>query len=421
MGKLEIILSNGKSLRKNLSNKVARDLELGKNLLDIKAIADAIFLTEDAIHARKQIKEVKISLHNEYSNDLSEHITQLLEFLFNKSIKVSFTAEGVQSQIKYGSDYIKNGYTCLFSGGLDSFSGILNSKNHFGHVEGAFTNHADLKSTIGFIRKLERLVLSKHGIRVTIIPSEKNNDYTRVSRGALYVLNSLLLKNSNVIVSEVGPTMYQPKFTVLDDITFTTHPQVMELSKKIAGEVLNTRVKIIEPYEDLTKAEAAAISPEKKYLGLTCSCRTVRWCNSKKPNGDSCYGCIIRRLAFLVAGIKDSGYRRDVLTLGNNDKEQYDNALHLLRFNLDVLKDFDDIPEYTKSIISSYNKEDLFRRFSLDTYAGLYLLDKSGKLPDKNFRWFLDNALQVVSKDDLTERIAHVRSKKFKLDYNHSY
>lgn len=420
MGKLEIILNDGKSIRINLSNTVARDLELGRSLLDLKAIADSIFLTEDMIHGGKQISEIKISLHNGYNNNLSEYITQLLEFLFNKSIKVSFTTEGVQSQIECGNDDIKKGYTCLFSGGLDSFSGILNSQNYFGHVKGAFTNHADFKGT-KFIRKLEKKVLSRNNIRVTIISAEKNKDYTRITRGALYLLNSLLLKNSNIIISEVGPTMYQPKFTVLDDITFTTHPQVMELSKKIAEETLNTKIRVIEPYENLTKSEAAAISPEKNYLGLTCSCRTVRWCNSKKPNGDSCYGCIIRRLAFIVAGVKDSEYRRDMLTLNNNNNEQYDNALHLLRFNLDILKDFESIPEYTKNIIESYKKKDLFKRFSLDTYAGLYLLAKTGKLPDKNFRWFLDNALQVVTRDDLTERIAYVRDRKFKPNYDPHY
>jgi len=417
--KVKVILNDGKIYSKAISDISVTPERIGNRLNDLKSIASSIFLIEDEIKKGKGIREVCIPLCEDYSRDVNDTIERLLEFLFCKMIKVTLT-KNPQRRLKEISDTFSDGYTCLFSGGLDSYSGILNSSKNYGKVEGAFTRHADQKHLGHLIDTLQKMILNRYGIDVKKIDTVENKNYTRKTRGILYILNSLLLKNTNVVISEVGPTMYQPRFTLLDDISFTTHPKILEFSKKVAKTVLDVEVSIIKPNENLTKAEVVAASPEKEHIKLTCSCRTMRWCNSTKPNGDTCYGCMMRELAMIVAGAEDGKYRNNILVSKESGRDQYSNILHLLRFSIDFLNDFEEIPNYTTEIIKKYRKEEVFRRFSLDTFAGLLLLKKEGKLMDTVYLKFLELALKTISKDELEDRIESVKDGKFKPDFKNT-
>lgn len=419
MKKVKVVLNDGRTYSRAISDISVVPERIGNRLNDLKSIASSIFLIEDEIKRGKGIREVCIPLYEGYSNNVNDTIERLIEFLFSKIIKVTFTKDP-QRRLKDVSDTFSDGFTCLFSGGLDSYSGILNSSRNYGKVIGAFTRHADQKQLGHLIDKLQNNVLGKYGIDVKTIDTIENKNYTRLTRGILYVLNSLLLKNANLVISEVGPTMYQPCFTLLDDISFTTHPKVLEFSKRVAEEVLGIDVKIIKPNENLTKAEVVAASLEKDHIKLTCSCRTMRFCNSTKPNGDTCYGCIMRRLAMIVAGVQDGQYRNDILVSKGSIREQYSNILHLLRFSMDFLNDFEGIPSYTTEIIRKYRKEEVFRRFSLDTFAGLLLLKSEGKLLDTVYLKFLESILKTISKDELENRIGSVRNGEFKPDFKNT-
>jgi 7-cyano-7-deazaguanine synthase in queuosine biosynthesis len=410
--KVKVILNDGESFDKIISNSIGVPFNVSNKLIDLKTIASSIFLIEDIINNGRNVREIRIPLYENYSSNLNNLIERLIEFLFNKSIKINFV-KNPQKHLMDIQDTFSDGHTCLFSGGLDSFAGILSSKENCGQVIGAFTRHADQKYLSNLIKKLQNNALRKYNVDIKTIDTDKNKDYTRITRGILYLLNALLLKNNKIIIPEVGPTMYQPRLTLLDDVSFTTHPRVMKFSKKIAEEVLGTKINIIIPNENLTKAEVAAISLEKNYIKLTCSCRTTRWCNSNKPNCGICYGCIIRRLALLVAGVEDSEYRSDILISKESRNEQYCNILHLLQFSLDFLNDFENIPNYTTEIIKKYKKEDLFERFSLDTFAGLLILKKKDKLLDNIFLKFLGSALKIVSREKLEDRIESVRNNEF--------
>jgi hypothetical protein len=414
--KVKVILDDGRTYTKSISDISVIPWKVGIRLGDLKTIASSVFAIEDEIKKGNDIREVRVPLFGDYSPNVSDMIERLIEYLFSKIIKVTLT-KNPQQRLKDISDDFLNGFTCLFSGGLDSYSGILNSNSNYGKVIGAFTRHADQRQLGHLIDRLQNSVLGNHGIVVETIDTIENKNYTRLTRGILYVLNSLLLRNTNIVISEVGPTMYQPRFTLLDDISFTTHPRIIEFSKKVAEEVLDTDVKIIKPNENLTKAEVAATCPEKTHIKLTCSCRTMRFCNSGKPNGDTCYGCIMRRLALLVAGVQDGAYRKDILTLTESVREQYSNILHLLRFSMDFLSDYEGLPTYMTDIIRKYGKREVFRRYSLDTFAGLLLLRKEGKLTDPIYVKFLESALKTISIDELEDRIESVRSGEFKPDF----
>jgi hypothetical protein len=92
----------------------------------------------------------------------------------------------------------------------------------------------------------------------------------------------------------------------------------------------------------------------------------------------------------------------------------------LLRFSIDFLNDFEGIPSHTTEIIKKHRKEEVFRRFSLDTFAGLLLLRTEGKLLDTVYQKFLESALKTTSKDALEDRVGSVRDGEFKPDFKNT-
>jgi len=412
---VKIILNDGSSYIVNPWMQFEESFQTGNKLLDLISIAQCFFLLEDEVKTGKRIKEIDIPLCESYSHELSFELELLTEFLFHKNIKVKLL---VKEQRRFNIiDEFLDGYTCLFSGGIDSFSGILNTWKNFGNANGLATVHADQRQLKKLLRSLQKNALEKYSIPVMTADAVKNKNYTRVSRGILYILNAMLAKNKTIVISEIGPTMYQPHFTVLDDVSLTTHPQVVKSAKKICQEVLKTDLAFLKPNENLTKAEVVAVGPEKEYLKETCSCRTIRFCNRDRKNCGCCYGCVIRKVAMLVADVNDAPCRDEVSLFCNNGLESSDNILHLANFSLNFLGGYENMPRYVTETIKQYDKEAVFERFSLDTFSALWILKKQEKLNDKTLLRFLDSALKSVTADELENRIASVREEKFKPDF----
>jgi len=232
-----------------------------------------------------------------------------------------------------------------------------------------------------------------------------------MTRGILYVLNAVLLGNRNIIVPEIGPTMFQPPFTLFDEISVTTRPHILQSAKKIAESVTDQTITIIKPNEDLTKAEVAMASPKPEFLKETYSCRSTSFADSKAPHCGSCYGCVVRRLAVEVAGVIDRRYRMEGLT-----GEGADNTAHLIRFSADFLSDPESLPRYATEIIGRYHKQDLFERFAMDNLAGLMSLSEKGTghvLQTK----LLELAFHAADRAELMERIETVRDHKYEPDF----
>jgi hypothetical protein len=220
-----------------------------------------------------------------------------------------------------------------------------------------------------------------------------------------------LIRNKNIIVPEIGPTMYQPPFTLLDELSITTRPQILQAAIKITEAITGQRIKIIKPNEDLTKAEVAAISPNPEFIKETHSCRTPRWANSDRSHCGSCYGCVVRRLATKVAGVSDGQYRKDGFT-----GRGVDNISQLIKFSIDFLSDPQALPTYTSEIINKYHKQELFKRFALDNLAGLMLM--SDKHIENNVqRKLMELTLSAIDRGELNDRIEVVRSKSRKPNF----
>jgi len=270
-----------------------------RTLIDLYSIANGIFISESIIKGHLDLARIEFECYGSYSNQVREQISLLIEFMFKRTVAISFAPNRQTFLFNTAPQGFANGYTCLFSAGLDSYVGFLEARRKFGNVRAAFIRHKDQ----GALSTLAGQLGSRTGsMNLKTIDAPDHEGYTRLSRGVLYVLNSFLLRERNVIVSEVGPTMYQPRFTLLDDVSITTHPDILRFSKRIAEEVLGTKLTIVKPNENLTKAELASVGSKNDSLVQTCSCRNTMFAAAPIPNCGTCYSCVVRRLALFCSG-----------------------------------------------------------------------------------------------------------------------
>ncbi len=408
--RVKLIDRGGTPLVRNIPPISILGQTVDRTLIDLYSIANGIFLSEDVMKSHLDVASIEFECYGSYSNQLSEQISLLIEFMFGRTVAVSFTPNQQTFLFNKAPQEFANGYTCLFSAGLDSYVGFLEARRKFGSVKASFIKHKDQGALSTLADRLGGGMGSRN---LKTIEAPEHESYTRLSRGVLYVLNSFLLRERNVIISEVGPTMHQPRFTLLDDISITTHPAILRFSKRIAEEVLGTKLTIIKPNENLTKAELASVGSSYASLGRTCSCRNTMFAAAPTPNCGTCYACVVRRLALFVVGTEGNVYRYDWST----DEKNIDNAVQLVRFSFDYVANKESMPWYTLDSIKRNRKEDLFHRFSLDNLAGLLLMKEQGETIAPALERLLALALESISRETLKERISTVRHRNLEPDY----
>lgn len=405
---MKISLTDGTTFKRNIP-RIPSWGKYDDSLIDLHSVANSIFISEDYTKCSKEIASIEIPLRNGFSSNLKEELEDIYFDLFHYSpdfklgnIRETSFADPMTSW--------SDGYTCLFSCGLDSYAGILAASKLF-PVVGAFTHHPDFQTLPQRAETIRSNVLTPNNIEVKTIFAPRHQPAMKLTRGILYVLNAVLVRNRNIIVPEIGPTMYQPPFTLLDELSITTRPHILKAATEIVEAVTGQKIEIIKPNEDLTKAEVAAISLNPEFIKETHSCRTPRWANSDRSHCGSCYGCAVRRLATEVAGVNDAQYRKSGFT-----GQGIDNTAQLIRFSLDFLSD-KTLPSYSMEIIKRYHKQELFKRFALDNLAGLVLM--SDRHIENNMQQkLLELTLSAINRDELDDRIAIVRKKTRKPNFS---
>lgn len=410
---------------------------------DLAKIGVAIFLLEKRLNflSTKQRREkltikkiqIPISPITYRQIDLKKiafTLSGIIRFLLGENVEVALKLETRNYREVEESLGEEKANICLFSGGVDSYSGILNSKAKLKKVAGVFAYHSNYGRLRSIINKLNEKILRTKGIPLYTAKVPPHGKGFAQTRGFLYLIigtifAELLHAKKTIVISECGPTMYQPLFSPLDTVTLTTHPYLLDLTKRFLKRFTGKKYNIITPNEDLTKAEVISTSPMPEFLRLTHSCITT----SYGRNLGECYGCILRKLAFRVAGVQDCVYPADVLTKNVNETlapiypritvGSYTEPIEaLMRFSYDMLFDYKSMPFYSKRKIEDFKKHDLFRRFSWDNFSGLYLLlDKNGTGRNRRVQKLYQQMKGSFTKEKLNERINEVRSGKFKPDF----
>jgi 7-cyano-7-deazaguanine synthase in queuosine biosynthesis len=389
---------------------------------DLFTIASVIFNIETAVKLGQQLPIISIPISQETAThvDLKKLKNELEDLLLNiliKDIVLKFKIKDMSARRRNLNIKFPDCDTvCLFSGGIDSYSGILNCKEQYKDVIGVSVLHGDQPWGSNIINVLVDKIQSNERINFfkAFAPKMLSRGYSQL-RGFLYCLYGgiyvNLVKANNLVITECGPTMYQPRFSPYDTVTMTTHPFVLNKAKTILELFLRKKVNFVIPYENMTKSEVIAASPLKENLKFTHSCISLRF----GKNEGACFGCTIRRLGFLVAGAEDTVYTKDPI---GNSTYNADNLISLLRFSYDVLMDYRNMPYSSTENIMNYNKLDLFKRFSLDTFCGLYIYKTQINPLNNYLDPIYDSGMLSIGKEKIIKRIEKVRRFTFKPNFN---
>jgi len=222
--------------------------------------------------------------------------------------------------------------------------------------------------------------------------------------------------------------MFIPPMTPLDEVTLTTNPVVLALAQRLVRNSLEWNLRIHTPFRDLTKAESIAWIRRDPALIETNSCARPQFASHPHPHCGSCFGCLVRRVSFLVAGARDVAHRSDPLFSrfawpgdspddghGTVSAEQMADVLAVLSFCREVM--LDRVHPAAREQMATYHVEPLFRRFSLDFLTALHLGYQRGGFGRSSV---VQRVYEACLKDSLisasiaTERMAEVSELKHK-------
>lgn len=393
------------------SSRTNRIPDSAASSADLLSVAGAVFETEKWLHDGTRTTELTIplySLHAYNRKRLENTLSDALQFVLAETVRVFFDVRGGQPKpLRHPHELPQISDVCLFSGGTDSFSGILAAKRDISDVEGVFCAHSDQARIIKIVDALQRDVFSTANIRVrkVSVPTVGIHGYAQL-RGFLYCVAAAawlyLLKARTLIVTECGPTMYQPLFSPLDSVTMTTHPVVLHYARTTIETMLGRAIALVTPFEDLTKAEVIALCPRTDYIKYTHSCISQRF----GAHDGTCYGCVVRRLAATAAGVEDVTYARDPIA---DDNANGGNLMSLLVYCHDLLVRPDKMEQFEVEKIRRYAKHDLFHRFALDQFAALHVTISRHRSVRAGIRRLFDNVVAVVGTHALEDRLHLLR------------
>ena len=227
--------------------------------------------------------------------------------------------------------------TSLLSGGLDSFLGALHLLEP-GSAQPQFLGHADSATAV---RHAQWLVAHWLGSAYSPPPSYSRLRFSQAERKAENSSRSrsllFMALGSAAAAANHSDTLYVPEngYTSLNIplhpsragalSTRSTHPTTLQRVNALLA-ALDLAVQIADPFADLTKGEemakVAAQPPPpgwEEAAAMTVSCGKLdgRTFEGGNPNLNCglCYPCVVRRGAFLAAGVTDQTiYLSDALT-----------------------------------------------------------------------------------------------------------
>ena len=361
---------------------------------------------------------------------LKTYLTYLLSFSLGSFLDLSVRSVGRKWQSSLIDITKQDGAVCLFSGGADSFTGILSTKATGIETIGVFVSHAMLRKLVE-----EELIpfMNSKGISIDVIKIPKGRSRLQQLRGFVYTAIGTIVAHihgmNKVIISEIGPVMFQPSYDILDEVTITTHPVTLEFTRRIFEILYEETFEYLTPFRTLTKAEAVSHVSNFELIKMTNSCRTTRYSNSDYPNCGKCLGCIIRRISLIVAGIEDGkvdGYAWDVFLKDENEPvmgrgegwkiklKSFADLYQIFNFCDTFLRNSSSDVSLPK--IEDYELNNLFTRFSLDVMSAAYLMydkEKVGNNPIVNSFYNSLKSDGIINTEMLEKRISAVRNKEF--------
>jgi len=301
------------------------------------------------------------------SAEVKDGLADLLGFLSDDHYTFDFAAArdpmaGKEAYFSDLSDQLDQpDEIALFSGGLDSFAGAIESQA-MGKKMVLVGHHAApkifsiQKQLVGALRQRSA------GTRLLFIPVNITNtnsdpvEYTQRTRSFLFAALAMVVARmfgkDEITFFENG--VVSLNLPIAGDVvgaraTRTTHPRVIRGFERFFSSVLELEISVRTPYHWLTKAEVTRKIDEHggvDLLAKTNSCTRPRVMTKEHPHCGVCSQCIDRRFAVLAAGLEEAEpselYAVDLLTGDRTHDRDVRMAAAYVKF-------FRDFPETPKS------------------------------------------------------------------------
>ena len=377
--------------------------------IDCLIIGSAVMALEHEARTRAidtlVVPVARVSGDAERLSRVGQLVQELVEFVLARRVRVRFRRRTAQRSLFVAKSRAP---VYLFSGGVDSTAGILLGTDTEAVVpQAVFCSHTDQSKSIELVRSLAATVLMPRGVVLHEIPVPPlgSGGYVQ-TRGFVYLQAAAAvagaLGSRRVVVTECGPTMFQPSLSPLDSTTLTTHPVVVQCGLEVARVMLGRELSVERPFRRLTKAEVMRSSPEPEIFPLTHSCISQRF----GTHDGTCYGCVIRRLAAIAADVPDVNYVKDVL---RDEAANSGNLLAHLAFCRDVLRGIARMPTFQREPIREYHTGTLFRRFALDSFGAIHALVRKGEVVTSTVQRLYEAARKSCGAGRLEARLAELR------------
>jgi Predicted PP-loop superfamily ATPase len=311
--------------------------------IDLARVAGSAYLADrldarPATFTRTMDLRVAVTEPGRWSNGAADRAADLLHWLTGDQWTLTLFPDPNGDRPDAAAAAAPEGApTSLLSGGLDSFLGALYLLQP-GEPQPQFLGHAD---TATAVRHAQSLIAGWLSTAYTPPPSYARLGFSQVERKAenssrsrsllfmaLATISAAANHSQTVYVPENGYTslnipLHPNRGGALS--TRSTHPTTLQRVNELLA-ALELPVQITNPFADLTKGEqmaqvAAQPLPTgwEKAAAATVSCGKLdgRTFEGGNPNLNCglCYPCVVRRGAFLAAGVTDGTvYLCDALT-----------------------------------------------------------------------------------------------------------
>lgn len=328
--------SNETSFHTKLDPQLTRIGRVPDPNVDLVTLATLVFLADRTVRrpSKGWEREIELDLpvfNPERWEEAAADLCRTLEVLSADTWTVTFRKRAA-GKAKRLAERPEVDRVLLFSGGADSLCGAVRSLAAGERL--LLVSHWDWAGHSAYQGRLARWLARRFPDRVHLRQHQLQrrstqlgggtfgDEHTRRSRSLLFI--SLGLAHASIEprvplwVAENGYAALNPPLAgerrgALS--TRTTHPLVLDqLQRLIFG--VGGHGELANPFEMMTKgqmyaevAEAFGSEEASELLSMSHSCSHVRWATGTGLRPDTqcgvCFGCLVRRSAFLAAGLKD--------------------------------------------------------------------------------------------------------------------
>jgi 7-cyano-7-deazaguanine synthase in queuosine biosynthesis len=343
------------------------------------------------------------------SNPVRDALVETLTFLSDDSYAFRFEKQGQptsgQKYFEFGHERDASSFApdeiILFSGGLDSFSGVLTEvAAHANRV--ALVSHRSspkmLADQVKLLKALEERIgrgrLQHVPVRITL-PEGTVSETTHRTRSFVYaalgVIVARLFGRQRVRFYENGVTsLHLPisAHALGARTTRSTHPRVLTGLTNLFSRIVNAQFTVENPYFWKTKAEVVESIVAQGYgelIALTRSCANIRAQTTMHPHCGYCSQCIDRRFSTLAATAED---RFDPKT---------DYEIDLLQGQRKPFEQISMLASYVSTVskVESMSDRAFFATFGEAARAYRYLSEPAAVAGEKLFELYKRHATSV--------------------------